>query len=212
MVTPDGAWVLFHRLPGAPRPASPGEERARGRLLAELHAAAAATGITDQRGGFRDPAEVVGDPDLARLLRWYETAHPEEGRVLRAARDAAAEWFDRHPGPDAPRSVIHGDFAPWNLLFDGDRLTGVLDFEITHHALQVADFVLSWRGYHDDVVRGYDEVRPLSDLEWALIRPVFQAWMCIGLADVLAAYRSGGPAPDVSWQVGHLRKRSALRT
>jgi aminoglycoside phosphotransferase (APT) family kinase protein len=215
MTGPGGAWVLFHRLPGrSVRPAEadrPAEERARGRLLAELHRAAAATGITDQRGGFADPAEVVGDPELDHWLRAHERARPDEGRPLRACRDAAAAWFADHPTRGAPRSVIHGDFTPWNLLFDGGRLTGVVDFECSHHTFQVADFALSWRGYHDDVLRGYDEVRPLSTLEWALVRPVFLAWLFIGVKDVLAAHHGGtGPPPDLSWQLRHLRTRSPL--
>jgi aminoglycoside phosphotransferase (APT) family kinase protein len=202
--SPDGAWMLFPRLPGAPRSAD--DPRARGRLLAEMHTALATCGITDLRPGFPAPASVVGDPELGRLLRVYARAHPAEGVVLLDALTAAAGWFADHPAADAPQSVIHGDFAPWNLLFEDGRLTGVLDFEASHHTFQVADFVLSWRGYQDDVIRGYDEVRPLTDLEWQLIRPVYQAWMFLGVRSALDA---GGPA-DLSWQVAHLRKRSAL--
>ncbi|MEJ3748812.1 phosphotransferase [Actinomycetes bacterium KLBMP 9797] len=219
MVRPDGAWVLFHRLPGQPvRPAEEdraAEERARGRLLARFHADAAATGITDQRGGFTGPAELVAEPELDRWLREHETARPAEGRVLRTYRDAAARWFADHPVPDgdAPRSVIHSDFTPWNLLFDNGRLTGVLDFEATHYTFQVADFALSWRGYHDDVLRGYDEARSLSDVEWSLVRPVFWAYLFIGVKDLLAAHYGGdrgGVPPDLGWHVRHLRAHSPL--
>ena len=206
---PAGTWVLFRRLPGRPRERD--EERSRGRLLAELHASAAATGITGQRDGFRDAVEVVTDPALDHWLRVHERARPDEGRELRAGRDAAARWFAENDTSAAPRSVIHSDFAPWNLLFDDGRLTGVLDFEGTHHTFQVADFALSWRGYQDDVLRGYDEVRPLSDLEWRLIRPTFVAWLFIDVANVLAAHHGrSGPVPDLRWQIAHLRKRSPL--
>jgi len=215
MIRPDGAWVLFHRLLGrSVRPAEqdkPAEERARGRLLARFHVAAAATGITSQRGGFARPAEVVADPELDRWLRTHEVARPADGRVLRACRDAAAEWFAANANPDTPSSVIHGDFTPWNLLFDDGRLTGVVDFEGAHHTYQMADFALSWRGYHDDVLRGYDEVRSLSEIEWRLVRPVFWAWLFIGVKDALAAHYGGtGPAPDFTWQLTHLRVRSPL--
>jgi Ser/Thr protein kinase RdoA (MazF antagonist) len=202
LVVPDGAWVLFARLPGEPRQASEEERRARGRLLAELHQAAAATGITGQRGGFARPAEVVGDPELEHRLRVYETAHPEEGGILRRCRDAAVSWFDEHPEPDAPRSVIHGDFAPWNLLYDDGRLTGLIDFEGSHHTFQVADFVLSWRGYQDEVLRGYQEVRPLSELEREMIVPVYRAWMFLGLRQRLA---TGRPL-DLTWQITHINR------
>jgi aminoglycoside phosphotransferase (APT) family kinase protein len=215
LIGPDGGWVLFHRLPGrSERPAEadrPAEERARGRLLAALHESAVATGITDQRGGFASPADVVADPELDRWLRVHEAVAPDEGRVLRRCREAAEAWFAANPAPDAPRSVIHGDFTPWNLLFDEGRLTGVLDFEGAHYTFQVADFALSWRGYHDDVLRGYDEVRRLSDLEWRMVRPALWAWVFIGLKDILAAWhRHGGPRPDLEWHVRHLRHRSPL--
>ncbi|MGC5333611.1 phosphotransferase enzyme family protein [Micromonospora sp. DT62] len=218
LVRPDGAWVLFRRLPGrSMRPVGADvavEERARGRLLAELHAAASATGITDQRGGCTGPGELVADPELDRWLRVHERARPDEGRILRACRDAAVEWFAALPAPDAPRSVIHGDFTPWNLLYDHGRLTGLLDFEATHHTYQVADFALSWRGYHDDVLVGYDEVRPLSEDEWRLVRPVFWAWLFIGVRDLLAAHHGDAgptrPPLDLEWGLRHLRKHSPL--
>ncbi|GIE91859.1 phosphotransferase enzyme family protein [Actinoplanes regularis] len=123
--TADGVWLLAHRLPGRPRsaagPDSPTEQRERGRLLAGLHATLAETGITEQRDGYRSPAEVVGDPELDRTLRSYEMIHPEDGAQLRACREETAAWFEANPADDAPRGVIHGDFAPWNLLFDGER-------------------------------------------------------------------------------------------
>ncbi len=214
---PTGAWVLFRRLPGrAALPAEgdrPAERRARGRLLAELHADAAATGIDEQRGGFRPPADVVTDPELDRWLRRHEAADPEQGRALRRCRDLAAQWFTDHPAPGAPRSVIHGDFAPWNLLFDGGRLTGVLDFEASHHTFQVADFALSWRGYQDEVLEGYDEVRALSDLEWHLIQPAYRAWLFLGVKDVLAAhYGRTTPASEplnLDWHVTHARRQQS---
>jgi hypothetical protein len=90
----------------------------------------------------------------------------------------------------------------------------VLDFEATHHTFQVADFALSWRGHHDDVLRGYDEVRALSDAEWRLVLPVFWAWLFLGVKDLLSASYAGtrvdGVPPRLEWQVGHLRRHSPL--
>lgn len=200
----DDGWVLYSRLPGV---AARSDDRlVRGRLLGALHLAAAECGLTAPRPGFPSPASVVGDPVLGRLLRSYARSDPDSGAVLLDGLESAAGWFADHPVVDVPRSVIHGDFAPWNLLFADGRLSGVLDFEASHYTFQVADFALAWRGYQDDVIRGYDSVRPLSDLEWQLIRPVYQAWLFLG---VRAALESGGPA-DLSWQVAHLRKKSAL--
>ncbi|MEU4689302.1 phosphotransferase [Actinoplanes sp. NPDC023714] len=194
-VTAGGStWLLLPMLPGRPRAAGPVEQRDRGRLLARLHASLADTGITGRRGGFPDLAAGLVDPALEETLCRYETRFPEPGRLLRVCRDATAAWFAAHDTSAAPRGVIHGDFTPWNLLFDGDRLTGLLDFETCHHTFQVADFALSWRGRYAEVIRGYREVRPLSALEDALIRPAFRAWLFLGAAD----------ATDFSWQLGKL--------
>lgn len=35
-------------------------------------------------------------------------------------------------GVTVPLTVVHGDLAEWNVHYDGDRLAGVLDFELTH--------------------------------------------------------------------------------
>ncbi len=143
---------------------------------------------------------MVRDPALERTLRAYAHIHPDDGAELLACRAAAVAFFEAEPEPDVPHGVIHGDFTPWNLLFEGDRLTGVLDFEITHHSILVADFALSWRGYQHAVISGYEEVRPLSELERSLILPTFQAWCFLGIAGEDAR------TLDLSWNVAHLRR------
>lgn len=205
VIAPDGGvWLLAHRLPGRPRVPSgadsPDEQRERGRLLAELHDALAATGLTGQRGGWAFPGVMVRDPALERTLTAYARIHPDDGAELLACRAAAVEFFEANPEPDVPSGVIHGDFTPWNLLFDDNRLTGVLDFEISHRTYLVADFALSWRGCQDGVISGYEQVRPLSDLERGLIVPTFRAWCFLGLAGEDAT------ALDLSWNVAHLRR------
>jgi hypothetical protein len=51
----------------------------------------------------------------------------------------------------------------------------------------------------------------LSEGEWRLVRPVFQAWLFIGVKEVLSAhYGAGGPTPDLRWQIAHLGKESPL--
>lgn len=68
-------------------------------------------------------ADELPDARLAALGAWTARLH------------AAVASFD-HPGPwrfhgvDAPRLVAHNDLAPSNLVWDGDDLAGVLDWDL----------------------------------------------------------------------------------
>ncbi|WP_300609841.1 aminoglycoside phosphotransferase family protein [Trebonia sp.] len=113
--------------------------------------------FTRRRIGFPALSEVVADPELEAWLGVHERRVPEEGALLRECRQAVLERFASCELTAAPMCVIHGDFAPWNLLFDGGRLSGVLDFEGCHYNLKVADFALAWRG-------GLDLAWPIGQL------------------------------------------------
>src|SRR6266536_1117645 len=82
------------------------------------------------------------------------------------ARSAPTNGFDRPRAAfarlDLRRAeiiLLHGDFAPWNLLFENDCLSGIVDFEASHLNYMVADFALSWRADQDDVLAGYADVQ-----------------------------------------------------
>lgn len=169
--------------------------------------------MAGHRDGFPLPQQTVADPLLEQWLAVLEQRRPEEGRILRAYREAAAAQLADHES-DVPSGVIHGDFTRWNLLFEGGALSGVLDFEASHNDRLVADFALAWRGDHDEVIRGYDSVRALSEAEWRLVWPTYWAWLFLGVKEMLAEHYSqpGGvssPA-DLDWQVRHLLKDSDL--
>ena len=90
-------------------------------------------------------------------------------------------------------------------------MTGVIDFELTHFNYRVAGFALSWRGDHDEVIEGYEEIHTLSDLDWELLVPVYWSWLFIGVKDEITAMRSGEVQPHpFEWQVRKLLRRSKL--
>jgi hypothetical protein len=78
-------WCLFSRLPGAPRTVTDlkAEQRARGRLLADLHADTETLVDLGQRSGWCRAEVVVADPDLQRHLGGYQRLFPRQARVLR---------------------------------------------------------------------------------------------------------------------------------
>ena len=58
-----------------------------------------------------------------------------------------------------PRGLVHGDFHGRNLLFAGDEVVAVLDFDVVHHTVRAADVargLLAFARPH----RGSLEVRP----------------------------------------------------
>ena len=125
--------------------------------------------------------------------------------------DKAQESFGRIELDGAETIVLHSDFAPWNLLFEGERLTGIIDFEGTHLNYRVADFANSWRGNQDEVIDGYQEIHKLTDLDWQLLIPVYWSWMFIGVKHEIKAMLSGRVPPnDFEWQIRHLMRREGL--
>ncbi len=206
-------WCLFTFLRGAPRTSTNSweERRARGRLLAQLNESAATLQGMGQRKGFSLSDQVISDPELIPAIREYARIDPGEAHILRWHLDRAQESFELIDLEDAETILLHGDFAPWNLLFEGERLTGILDFEATHLNYRVADFANSWRGYQDELIDGYQEIHRLNELDWQLLVPVYWSWMFLGVKDAIKAMVSGkAPTHDFEWQVRHLMRREGI--
>jgi len=77
---------------------------------------------------------------------------------------------------DLPRGVIHGDLFCDNILFEGDKVSGVIDFYYAHDATFAMDIAIAINAQaivlgDDDKVRmaaflkGYESVRVLTDEE-----------------------------------------------
>jgi aminoglycoside phosphotransferase len=131
-------WVLQHRLPGQSllQVWLSASERQRGWLLAPV--AEAMRALHDERftavGGFRSgelrPAASWGAYLDERFDRRLSRLHsfPNADRALLGAIDA---FRRRHRGAlhDRAPALVHRDLHFGNLLVEGHRLTGILDFE-----------------------------------------------------------------------------------
>jgi Ser/Thr protein kinase RdoA (MazF antagonist) len=187
-----GHWYELNRyVPGHPvRPEGRGEQAQRGRVLARLHLALRelgdrigprpgwrpqhthTTGLTSIDWGASVRALAAASP---RLAEWASTAAAGTRSELAAAGAAAL-----------PVTVVHGDFAEWNMHYTGGHLTGVIDFELTH--LDSRPFELAMArtyrapaaaaAYRAELARlGW----PLSPLEESATGPVYRA-VRVGLA------------------------------
>jgi len=204
-------WVLFTHLPGTHPQRAPSEQQRRGQLLAQLHADLETLGDLGQRAGWVRSEQLLDDPELDRQLGRYEPIDRDAARLLRRHLERARAALADADAASRDVMVIHSDFTHLNVLYDQGRLTGILDFETTHLNHRVADFALSWRGKHDDVIHGYEQVRPLSDVDWELLTPVFWAWTYIGMTQYLAdATSQDRPVPSLAWPIRMLQRRSPL--
>jgi len=131
-----GAAVLLQRLPGRTDAveylhADLATGRARthdlARALAELHVATTAADRDDsQLAGWRQQFE------QARL-----EALPEVSWLF--------DWLARKQPTHTVSTLVHGDFRPGNVLYDGDRIVGLLDWEMAHRGSPAEDIAWAYR-------------------------------------------------------------------
>ena len=170
------ALALIEFLPGVSvSDPTPAQARAVGAALAQIHLASA--GFAASRANGMGPAEWRA---LANACgsEGLESIHAE----LPALVEGELAHLSRHWPADLPRSVIHADLFPDNVLMLGDRVTGLIDFyfacvDIT--AYDVAVTHAAWcfssdgsrfdRALSDALLGGYEAVRPLSGEERAAL-------------------------------------------
>ncbi len=200
-------WSLSAFLSGEPAADknSPREQRHRGRLLAEFHLSLATISDLGQRKGWRRGEEILRDATLEPLLIAFERTDADEARVLLWHLERARTLIAPLEPVVRAGIAVHGDFTPWNLLFQDGKLTGILDFELAHSDHRIADFALAWRGQYDEVIRGYSEVAALEVEEWALLTPLWWAQLIEGACrHIRAGVRDDG------WTLKMLLRRSTL--
>lgn len=179
------AVALIEYLPGVSvsQPTA-GQAEAVGRALAQVHLAAADFGGC--RANAMDIAEsrrlleTCGDMGLAKI----DPALP--GLVHRELDELELAWPH-----DLPRSVIHADLFPDNVLMLGEKVTGLIDFYFACNdfcAYDVAVTHAAWC-FTDDgtkfdtrlsmaLLAGYESVRPLSSSEVKAL-PILARGACL---------------------------------
>ncbi|MXO84656.1 homoserine kinase [Altererythrobacter aurantiacus] len=165
------AVALIEFLPGI-SPDKPTKEQlfAVGEALAGIHLAAQSfPGHRENRLGPSEWVETLarcGEDRLAEI-------NPDLPRTLDVARQVKEEW-----PTDLPRSVIHSDLFPDNVLMVGDRVSGLIDFYFACNDMMAYDLAVIHAAWCFDesgnvfnkelgraLVAGYDSRRALSDEE-----------------------------------------------
>ncbi|QWS34852.1 phosphotransferase enzyme family protein [Curtobacterium aetherium] len=161
------------------RPAGPWTPTVH-RLLTHLH----------EQGFVAAPAPIaLGDaletvtfvPGVAGEYPWTEDVASEAAlvttaRLLRQMHDAATS-FPRDDTVDVwsqavrvpTETIVHGDFAPYNVVYDGIAAVGVIDFDTAHPGPRVWD-VASAVYRFAPFTTGTDEGAPVPSLDDRLAR------------------------------------------
>jgi homoserine kinase type II len=161
------------------------QRRRRGRDLARLHVALRGLGEQiGQRPGWRAQhtgVTVHTGIDWETCVRGLMTVSPRLGSW---AYDAAAQTRDALAAvgaDDLPVTVVHGDFAEWNVHYEHDRLAGVVDFGLTHLDSRPYELAIARTYRSPETIDAYRAALaghgwPLTELEAAAIEPVYHAF------------------------------------
>jgi homoserine kinase type II len=114
----------------------------------------------------------VSRPDLLgpRLSAWAHAAAAATRTALTAIGAA-----------DLPVTVVHGDFAEWNVHYQRGRLAGVIDFGLAHLDSRPYELAIARTYRAPEATRAYRAELahggwPLSELEEAALDPVYRAF------------------------------------
>lgn len=155
---------------------TPAQCRHTGAMLATMHLAG------------RDFAQKMDNP---RFTAWW-TAAADKLLPLLDADDAALLRDEirhqaAHPDSGLPGGIIHADLFKDNVLLDGERVAGFIDFYYACNGSFVYDLAIAlndWarradhsidEGLRDAFIDGYQSVRPLTEAETAYLPTAYRA-------------------------------------
>ena len=155
---PDGRALLLERAPGQDAFAAIADGAARNRVALDFFGALAALHALDPRAlelpGLARPRD---ERDAARLelALWRRIA--ERDGPLDALLALAFGWLDDAAPPAARVALCHGDAGPGNFLFEGERVTALLDWEFAHLGDPHDD--LAWVAVRAQLLGGFGDLR-----------------------------------------------------
>lgn len=194
-------WSLEEYLPGSAGQITPGVHAA---LLAEFHSLSSARlSELGFQPGHLDHLAVLHDASAEVTLDLCPD--PEDRYWLQRRLVQARQLALQIDWRTSPQLLVHGDFAQHNLLFDGPRFSGLLDFELATVDRRIMDMIHVWRCRHDDVLLAYDAVLPLRPEEWKML---LVDWWAV-LVTLAVVQLRHGKSPD-RWELDGLRRTSPV--
>lgn len=153
----DASALLMERAPGTDAFALALEASRRGIAIDYMAALAVLHGLDTEAmalPGFERPElpSECARPDLRLWRRIYDERAPESDPLLQFACDR----LEDHAPVDAARvSLCHGDAGPGNFLFEGERVTALLDWEFAHLGDPLDD--IAWISVRSHLLGGFGD-------------------------------------------------------
>jgi homoserine kinase type II len=187
LVCDEGLWYCLTRyVPGAPvRTESAAQRHRRGADLARLHLALRDFGgRAGQRPGWRAQHQgitVHTGLDWVACVSSLSEISPRLGAWAFAAAENARAALAAAGAAELPLTVVHGDFAEWNVHYESGELAGVIDFGLTHLDSRPYELAIARTYRAPEAIDGYRAALaaggwPLSGIEEAARTPVYRAF------------------------------------
>jgi len=186
-VNHDGQWYCLTRYV-AGKPAARddrAQHRRRGRDLARLDLALRELSPRiGQRPGWRAHHTAIAANsgiDWPECVRQLAVVSPRLSSWAQAAAEQTRAALEAIGAAELPTTLIHGDFADWNVHYRQGRLAGVIDFGLTHQDSRPYELAIArtyrapqaTEAYRDELARrGW----PLSALEQEAVKPVYHSF------------------------------------
>jgi aminoglycoside phosphotransferase (APT) family kinase protein len=214
-----GPYTIVDRMPGAtwgdaladPEPAGPTDRTALFEQAVETLASVHAIDVRAELPGWGESlsGDQLADRWREMLERYGDADSAQQGREIHQA-------LQRRP-PKHAEGLVHGDFYSNNWLFDGDRLSAVLDWEAAQVGPPAAD--LGWLAMMYDpeswdvgcrpdlklspdpeqLLAHYEAItgEPSADVSWYRALAGFRL---AALTAYFVAHHRDGSRPDVVWE------------
>ena len=199
--------ALFPLIPGRhPEQGNLAHARAAGAALAELDRAFAGLVV----GAPAPPLATYGDLAHVHPLVPDPLALPHQLPLAADGQALLSRWLDEAAAvipalyQSLPRQFIHGDLARGNVLLDGDRVSGILDFEFAAPDLRAMDLAVGlvhfagglWDSGRELAVmvafgRSYLRICPLAPAEIAALPVLLRLQRLTGLVHWTGRRRQG---------------------
>ncbi|MHA1539658.1 MAG: homoserine kinase [Alphaproteobacteria bacterium] len=100
---------------------------------------------------------------------------------LKERFETEVNYITKNYPTDIPWGPVHADASPDNVLFKGDKFSGIIDFYFSHHNAFIYDLMttVSFWAFNDEgwlilersdaIIEAYDKARPLSSKERRLL-------------------------------------------